>query len=238
MRTITISSILSCALLLPAALSCLAVGHWERGQEMRRLRRGLDVLAQRLRETETELEALRAFTESIQDGGPAVAVAERATGASAPAASRAGALAPHEGARARPEIEEGWANIERRFGALDSRAEELEARIGAISDSFAITIAFSGVPPIPTPSMPGGHQSPPMVGTCPRIHSTTSSLGLRIAKRDLLSEPPPFAASLTSTRSPGTTSMWTTAGELSRVFLRAPSGSVNTDARRGLSLSV
>ena len=41
---------------------------------------------------------------------------------------------------------------------------------------------------------------------------------------DLASEPPPLAATVTSTVSPGTIVMLTTAGVLSLVFLRAPAG--------------
>ena len=37
--------------------------------------------------------------------------------------------------------------------------------IGSISASFASTIAFSARPPMPMPSMPGGHQPAPIVGT-------------------------------------------------------------------------
>jgi hypothetical protein len=136
MRTITISSVLSCALLLLAVLLHLAVEHRRRGEEISRMSRGFDVLAQRLQTTEVELEGLRALAEAIQASAPAVAGAERAFGASAPAASSAGALAQPVAARSGPENEEGWVSIEQRLAALDSRAEELAARIGAISDSF------------------------------------------------------------------------------------------------------
>jgi hypothetical protein len=44
--------------------------------------------------------------------------------------------------------------------------------------------------------------------------------GFSITNFDLFSEPPPFAATITSTLSPGTTVMWTTAGVLSLVFFR------------------
>lgn len=78
--------------------------------------------------------------------------------------------------------------------------------IGSISDSFAITIAFSAVPPIPMPSMPGGHQPAPIVGTVLSTQSTIESDGFSIANFDLFSEPPPFAATCTSILSPGTIS--------------------------------
>ena len=39
---------------------------------------------------------------------------------------------------------------------------------------------------------------------------------------DLFSEPPPFAATVTSTVSPGTSSMWMTAGVLSFVLRALP----------------
>ncbi len=107
--------------------------------------------------------------------------------------------------------------------------------IGSISDSFASSIAFSAVPPTPMPSMPGGHQPAPIVGTVFSTQSTIESLGFSITNLDLFSEPPPLAATVTSTSSPGTSSTWNTAGVLSRVFLRSNSGSSTTDARSLLS---
>jgi hypothetical protein len=65
---------------------------------------------------------------------------------------------------------------------------------GAISDSLASSIAFSGVPPMPMPRMPGGHQPAPMVGTVFSTQSTMESEGLSITNFDLFSEPPPLAA--------------------------------------------
>ncbi len=76
--------------------------------------------------------------------------------------------------------------------------------IGSIRTSFAITAAFSAVPPMPMPSMPGGHQPAPMVGTVFSTQSTIESDGLSMANFDLFSEPPPLAATSTSTLSPGT----------------------------------
>ena len=76
--------------------------------------------------------------------------------------------------------------------------------IGSISTSLASSIAFSAVPPTPMPSMPGGHQPAPMVGTVLSTQSTTESDGFSITNFDLFSEPPPFAATVTSTSSPGT----------------------------------
>ncbi len=110
--------------------------------------------------------------------------------------------------------------------------------IGSIRDSLAISMAFSAVPPTPIPSMPGGHQPAPIVGTVFITQSTIESEGLSITNLDLFSEPPPLAATLTSTLSPGTSSTCTTAGVLSFVFLRANSGSSTTDARSVLSGSV
>ena len=60
-------------------------------------------------------------------------------------------------------------------------------------------MAFSAVPPMPMPSMPGGHQPAPMVGTVFSTHSTTESEGLSMANFDLASEPPPLAATVIST---------------------------------------
>jgi hypothetical protein len=67
----------------------------------------------------------------------------------------------------------------------------------------------------------GRHQPAPMVGTVLSTQSTTESEGLSIANFALASEPPPFAATSTSIVLPGTSSMLTTAGVLSPVFLRA-----------------
>jgi hypothetical protein len=63
-----------------------------------------------------------------------------------------------------------------------------------------MTMAFSAVPPMPMPSIPGGHQPAPMVGTVLRTQSTMESDGLSMANLDLASEPPPLAATVTSTR--------------------------------------
>jgi hypothetical protein len=104
-----------------------------------------------------------------------------------------------------------------------------------MSDSLASTAAFSAVPPMPIPSMPGGHQPAPMVGSVFTTQSTMESDGLSIASLDLFSEPPPLAATRTSTVSPGTTSMWITAGVLSPVLRRAPAGSSSIEARSTLS---
>ncbi len=100
---------------------------------------------------------------------------------------------------------------------------------------LAISIAFSGEPPMPSERIPGGHQSAPMVGTIDSTQSTMLSFGSSIANFDLFSEPPPFAATITSTVSPGTSSMWVTAGVLSFVFTRLPSGSATIEARSLLS---
>ncbi len=107
--------------------------------------------------------------------------------------------------------------------------------IGSISASFASSMAFSAVPPTPIPSIPGGHQPAPIVGTVFSTQSVSESLGFSITNFDLFSEPPPLAATVTSTVSPGTSSTCSTAGVLSRVLRRAKSGSSTTDARSGLS---
>ena len=107
--------------------------------------------------------------------------------------------------------------------------------IGSISTSLASSIAFSAVPPTPMPSMPGGHQPAPMVGTVFSTQSTRLSLGFIMMNLLLFSLPPPLAATVTSSLSPGTTVMWMTAGVLSLVFLRSNSGSASTEARSGLS---
>ena len=86
---------------------------------------------------------------------------------------------------------------------------------------MASSIAFSAVPPMPIPSMPGGHQPAPIVGTVLSTQSTIESLGLSITNLLLFSLPPPFAATCTSTVLPGTKVTLVTAGELSPVFLRS-----------------
>src|SRR6266516_3852495 len=103
--------------------------------------------------------------------------------------------------------------------------------IGSMSDSFAIIMAFSAVPPTPIPSIPGGHQPAPIVGTVSSTQSTIESEGFSIANFDLFSEPAPFAATSTATVFPGTISMWITAGVLSFVFLRPKTGSSTIVAR-------
>ena len=62
---------------------------------------------------------------------------------------------------------------------------------------------MSAVPPTPMPSMPGGHQPAPISGTVSSTQSTIESDGFSIANVALFSEPPPFAATVTSTLSPG-----------------------------------
>ena len=107
--------------------------------------------------------------------------------------------------------------------------------MSSINTSLAISIAFSAVPPMPMPSMPGGHQPAPMVGTVFITQSTRLSLGLSITNLLLFSDPPPLAATCTSTVFPGTTVMWITAGVLSWVFLRSNCGSATIEARSLLS---
>ena len=101
--------------------------------------------------------------------------------------------------------------------------------MGAMSDSFASSIAFSAVPPTPIPSMPGGHHPAPIVGTVFNTQSTSESDGFSITNLDLFSEPPPVAAIFPSTVLPMTSSKCTTAGVLSFVLRRAPSGSATIE---------
>ena len=88
---------------------------------------------------------------------------------------------------------------------------------------------------MPMPRIPGGHQPAPMVGTVLSTQSTIESEGFSMTNFDLASEPPPLAATMTSTVSPGTIVMLTTAGVLSFVFLRLPAGSASMLARSLLS---
>ena len=101
--------------------------------------------------------------------------------------------------------------------------------------SLAITMLFSTEPPTPMPSSPGGHQPAPSVSTVDTTQSATEAAGARLVNRDLFSEPPPLAATVTVTASPATISTWTTAGVLSPVLWRCPNGSLTIEARRGLS---
>ncbi len=107
--------------------------------------------------------------------------------------------------------------------------------MGSISDCLASSMAFSAVPPMPMPSIPGGHQPAPMVGTVFSTQSTTESDGFSMANLLFASDPPPLAATVISTVLPRTSSTFTTDGVLSRVFLRAPAGSACIEARSLLS---
>src|SRR6266704_834682 len=111
------------------------------------------------------------------------------------------------------------------------RASRSDMSIGSIRASLAITMAFSAVPPMPIPSIPGGHQPAPMVGTVFSTHSTPESEGLSMANFDFASDPPPLAATSISMVFPGTSSMLTTAGVLSFVLTRAKCGSSRMKAR-------
>jgi hypothetical protein len=75
--------------------------------------------------------------------------------------------------------------------------------MGSINDCLASSMAFSALPPMPTPSIPGGHQPAPISGTMSRTQSATESAGFSMANMDLFSEPPPFAATVISTVLPG-----------------------------------
>ena len=107
--------------------------------------------------------------------------------------------------------------------------------IGSISDCFASSIAFSAVPPMPMPSMPGGHQPAPICGTISSTQSTIESDGFIILNFDLFSLPPPFAATSICTLSPGTISTFSTDGVLSLVLTRLNAGSARIEARSLLS---
>ena len=125
----------------------------------------------------------------------------------------------------------------RNFSSVVSGPRAINSWIstGSIKLSLASTAAFSAVPPIPMPNIPGGHQPAPIVGKVFTTQSAISSEGFNITILDLFSEPPPFAAIITSILAPGTISKCTTAGVLSLVFTRAPAGSATIEARKGLS---
>src|ERR1035437_10935207 len=96
--------------------------------------------------------------------------------------------------------------------------------MGSMRDSLARVMAFSAVPPMPMPSMPGGHQPAPMVGTVLRTQSVMESDGLSMANLDLASEPPPLLATVMSRAEPSINSTTTMAGGLSRGFVREKAG--------------
>ncbi len=75
--------------------------------------------------------------------------------------------------------------------------------MGSMSASLASNMAFSAEPPMPIPSIPGGHQPAPMSGTVLSTQSTSESDGFSITNFDLFSEPPPLAATVISSSSPG-----------------------------------
>src|ERR1039457_4662515 len=64
--------------------------------------------------------------------------------------------------------------------------------MGAINDFLASNMAFSALPPMPTPSMPGGHHPAPISGTISNTQSATESEGFNMANMDLFSDPPPL----------------------------------------------
>ncbi|MBT6864230.1 MAG: queuosine precursor transporter [Planktomarina temperata] len=75
------------------------------------------------------------------------------------------------------------------------RAPLASTLIGSAVDTFLFfSIAFSAVPPIPSPSIPGGHHPAPIVGTVFRTQSTILSAGFSMANLVFASEPPPLAA--------------------------------------------
>ncbi|CAC9656359.1 hypothetical protein [uncultured Gammaproteobacteria bacterium] len=106
--------------------------------------------------------------------------------------------------------------------------------IDSIRLAFAISIAFSAVPPTPIPMTPGGHQPAPIVGIIFNTQSVTLSSGCKTANFALFSDPQPLAATIKSTLLPNTTFMWMTAGVLSLVLVLLKSGSSTIEARKGL----
>ena len=64
--------------------------------------------------------------------------------------------------------------------------------------------------------------------------SATEAEGSSTAKRALLSGPPPWAETVTATRSPATIEALTAAGVSSPESIRPKSGSITTEARNGL----
>lgn len=106
--------------------------------------------------------------------------------------------------------------------------------IGSESACLASAITRSALPPTPMPRMPGGHQPAPRLSTVSTTQSATLPLGFSVVNLALFSDPPPLAATSTSTVSPATISTVSMQGVLSPEFLRAPNGSTTTLARSGL----
>src|SRR5260370_14054279 len=107
--------------------------------------------------------------------------------------------------------------------------------VGPLGALCAIIMLFPAAPPMPIPSIPGGHHPAPIVGTVLITQSTIESDGFNIANLLLASDPPPLAATVTSTSPPGTISIETTEGVLSPVFLRVNAGSARMLPRNLLS---
>ena len=103
--------------------------------------------------------------------------------------------------------------------------------IGSIRLFLASVMQCSAVPPMPIPSIPGGHQPAPIWGSISSTQSTMLSLGFIILNFDLFSLPPPLAATSTETLLPGTMVTDSTHGVLSRVLRRVKAGAANTEAR-------
>ena len=115
------------------------------------------------------------------------------------------------------------------------RAFSSAMSMSSIRLCLASSIACSAVPPMPMPSMPGGHQPAPIVGTVFSTQSTRLSLGFIILNFDLFSLPPPLAATIDVDRVARHQRHLHHAGVLSLVFLRSKCGSATIDARSGLS---
>ena len=100
---------------------------------------------------------------------------------------------------------------------------------------MASTVTMSMVPPMPTPMTTGGQGLEPARET---VSTTASTMpcqpceGLSMLRLDMFSAPPPLAIIQISTASPGTISVWITAGVLSLVLRRACAGSSAIDLRR------
>ena len=75
---------------------------------------------------------------------------------------------------------------------------------------FASSAATSKVPPMPTPTMIGGHALAPARSTVSStnvVMARTPSAGTNIRSALMFSAPNPFDATVSRTRSPGTMSM-------------------------------
>src|SRR5581483_7568007 len=106
---------------------------------------------------------------------------------------------------------------------------------GRVIAFLARYIAYSDEPPTPTPTTRGGQGLPPDSSIVCSTNSVMPSLprpGSITWNFVMFSQPPPFGTTVRRSLSPGTISVWITAGVLFFVLTRAENGRSTIDARR------